>query len=60
MLPLTVDEVVSMSGASPVTVTVSCTVETAISRFSVTSRPTSTSTPGRTTVVKPVSSVLMR
>ena len=49
-----------MSGASPVTVTVSVTPETLISRFNVTSRPRSSSTPAWTTVVKPESSVVIR
>jgi hypothetical protein len=60
MLPAMFDEVVSMSGASPVTVTVSCTPETPMSRFNIAVRPSSSSTPGRITVVNPASSALIR
>ncbi len=44
------DDSVAMSGASPVTVTVSCSVDGDICRFSVSVWPTSSSTPWRVTV----------
>ncbi len=54
------DVVVSISGASPVTVTVSCSVDGAIWRFTVRVWPTSNSTPVRFTVLKPVSCAVIR
>ena len=60
MLPPSLDVVVSMSGASPVTVTVSCSVEGAICRLIVAVWPTRRLTPWRFTVLKPVSEAVIR
>ena len=53
------DDEVSSSGASPVTVTVSCSDDTFSSKFKVACRPSSNSTPGLTAVVNPPSSTLI-
>jgi hypothetical protein len=58
MLAPTVEAVVSTSGASPVTVTVSCTEDGASCMFSVTIWPTRTWAI-RFTLVKPDSSAAM-
>ena len=55
MLPPSVEEVTSMSGASPVTVTDSCTVERASSKLMTACCPSSSSRPVRVTVANPVS-----
>src|SRR6267378_7333359 len=55
----TLDLRVSMSGASPVTVTVSCTPPGAICRLIAAVRPTSSAIPSRVTVLKPGSSAVI-
>ena len=59
MLPLTVELLTSMSGASPVTVTDSCTAEGANWRFTTAVCP-SRSSMFREAVAKPLSSMVMR
>ena len=57
-LPPTCVELMSTSGASPVTVTVSCRVATFSENGTVRDWPTSSSTSGMSTVLKPASSAV--
>ncbi len=59
-LPPRLEVVTFSSGASAVTVTVSCTVDGAIWRLTLAVWPTSSCTPVRVTVVKPCSSAEIR
>jgi hypothetical protein len=53
------DWVVSISGAAPVTVTDSCTLDNASRRFSTAFWPTNSSTPSRATELNPASSAVI-
>ena len=60
MLPLTVEETTSISGASPLTVTVSCSVAGPICSATAACWPTSSCRPARVTVPNPASSAVSR